>query len=132
MKVRESQIPEESGKAKNINDKESKEEKEDTEEEVCLTSVIYLKDFGVVLQLRGIESIEKDTRFIEKPRARFQYGITINKGIEPTKFIPKVNISVWFETEEERDKRFEKIMETLVENKFKVIDTQKMKLGGML
>lgn len=123
MKVRESQIPEESGKAKNINDKESNRGKEDTEKDVCLTSVIYLKDFGVVLQLRGIESIEKDTRFIEKPRARFQYGITINKGIEPTKFIPKVNISVWFETEEERDKRFEKIMETLVKNKFKVIDT---------
>ena len=83
---------------------------DDEEDEKVFRRMIRLKDFDAVIPLFGIESIEKKNRFIEKPTARWQFGIVINGGIETSMRCPKVDICAWYETEELRDKRYEELM----------------------
>lgn len=94
---------------------------EDDEKVRCIRSIVFFEDFGLSMSLFGIETIETDMQFVEKPKARWQYGITINKCMEPSIRFPRTNISVWFEREEVRDERFSKVMEILEENGFNVI-----------
>lgn len=143
MKVKMSQIPEEDGKPKfQKRDKSPKkniasfeededddwydeaEDKDEKDEEIrYCKSVVLLEDFGIVFSLFEISTIDKDMQFVERPKARWQYGITINKGIEASIRYPRVNVSVWFEREEVRDESFDRIMKTLEENGFNVIRT---------
>lgn len=143
MKVKMSQIPEEDGKPKfQKRDKSSKkniasfeededddwydeaEDEDEKDEEIrYCKSVVLLEDFGIVFPLFEISTIDKDMQFAERPKARWQYGITINKGMEASIRYPRVNVSVWFEREEVRDESFERIMKTLEENGFNVIRT---------
>lgn len=142
MKVRISEIPEKSGKPQypdrdkktvsgNFDGGEDKNlylalENDDEDEGEAgneyFKKMIQLPDFGILISLSGIESIEKDTRFIDKPKAHWEYGIIINKGISSSKFIPKTDIEVWFYKEEVRDQRWESIIETLRKNSTNVID----------
>lgn len=122
MKVRESQIPEESSQAVNVddNDKLITDVSTDDGDKKYVRSVIFLPDFGLFVSIFDISTIEKDMRFVEHPRPRWQYGITINKGITNPKIVVQ-NKSVWFEKEEYRDKRFDGLMKKLEEFGFKVI-----------
>ena len=123
MKVRESQIPEESSKAVRV-DEDNKLIPDiaatDEEDKKYVHSVIFLPDFGLFVSIFDISTIEKDMRFVEHPRPRWQYGITINKGITSQKIVVQ-DKSVWFEKEEYRDKRFNTLMEKLEDFGFKVI-----------
>lgn len=84
--------------------------------------VVHFHDFGITMSLFGIESIDKDMRFVENQcHPRWQYGITINKGIEPSVRFPIVDKTIWFEKEEVRDKRYNDIINTLANLGFKVI-----------
>lgn len=122
MKVRESQIPEESSKAVRV-DEDNKlipDISTDEEDKKYVRSVIFLPDFGLFVSIFDISTIEKDMRFVEHPHPRWQYGITINKGITSQKIVVQ-DKSVWFEKEEYRDKRFNTLMEKLEDFGFKVI-----------
>jgi len=124
MKVRESQIPEESSQAVKIdeNDKLIPDvATDDDEDKKYVRSVIFLPDFGLFISIFDISTIEKDMRFVEHPRPRWQYGITINKGITSQKIVIQ-DKSIWFEKEEYRDKRFDGIMEELKKFGFKVLE----------
>lgn len=98
-----------------------KQKKDDEEDEKVFRRMIRLKDFDAIIPLFGIESIEKKNRFIEKPTARWQFGIVINGGIETSMRCPKVDICAWYETEELRDKRYEELIIQLGELGIKVI-----------
>lgn len=122
VKIISSNITEESGKPVKINSKKTKKIKsenffENYQEEDDEPKISMLKTFvkldSLFLSLSGIESIEKDIRFIEKPKAHWEYGITVNKNITPTAFIPKVDISVWYITPETRDEELEKLLDKL-------------------
>lgn len=135
MKVKVSQIPENDGKPKyqkkkensNYNsksfDKENynEEDEEDEKETKFVTPFIFFEDFDITMSLFDIKTIETDVRFIEKPRARWQYGITINKGLDKSIYCPVIDKSIWFEKEDTRDRRYKKIMEKIEEIGFKVI-----------
>ena len=144
MKVNMSQIPEEDEKPKfQKRDKspmkntaafekededddwyDGAEDEDEKDEEIrYCKSVVLLEDFGILFPLFEISTIDKDMQFVQRPKARWQYGITINKGIEASIRYPRVNVSVWFEREEVRDESFERIMKTLEENGFNVIRT---------
>lgn len=124
MKVRESQIPEESSKAVRI-DEDNKLipdiSADDDGDKKYVRSVIFLPDFGLFVSIFDISTIEKDMRFVEHPRPRWQYGITINKGITSQRIVVQ-DKSVWFEKEEYRDKRFNTLMEKLGDFGFKIIN----------
>lgn len=136
VKVRLSQIPEEDGKPNWFRVKKDKETKEsdanfsnDEEESRYNTSeegeeeetryfktMINIPEIGS-LSLSGIETIEKDFRIIESnygtDQVSMQYGIIVNRGIEPSMRCPRVDIALWFNTEEVRDKRYDRIVKVL-------------------
>lgn len=149
VKVRTSQIPEESGKptiikkkfqcnqtSKNddwLDDDEDIEEnsprynvEESDKEERYIKSMISFPEEGINISLFGIETIEKDFRIKESnyggENVTVQYGIVINKGMEPSMRYPRVNIDVWFDSEEVRDQRYHNMIAKLKQAGFKFIE----------
>lgn len=138
-KVRVSQIPESSGEPihfsneyameeKPLGEMEFKAESEDKGEEKpqYIKTVIHIKDAGVVLSLHDINSIEKtfkiQTSDFYPDKVTQLYGISINRGMEPSMRFPKTNIELWFEKEEVRDQRYDRMMKVLKEAGFKFIE----------
>jgi len=140
MKVNLCQISEETGKtvyperkkmkktynnSEDFNDEEDESLAEDakkSEEIRYISSVINFEDVGIFMSLYGIESLEKDVKFVEKPTAHWEYGIVINKGMEQSIRFPKVDVGVWFIKEEIRDKRWSSMLKRLEEEGFKIIE----------
>lgn len=149
VKVRTSQIPEESGKptiikkkvqhnqtSKNddwLDDDEDMEDnsprynvEESDKEERYIKSMISFPQEGINISLFGIETIEKDFRIKESnyggENVTVQYGIVINKDMEPSMRYPRVNVDVWFDSEEVRDQRYENMLTKLKQAGFKFID----------
>ena len=131
MKVRESQIPEDSGKpirvrrSKNAYDEDIDEiihDEDDDEKKKFYKPMLHLPDIGFVISLAEIESIDKIMKFVEHPTARWNYGICINKNISSSIRIPRTNIEIWYEKEEQRDKRYDKFLEILQENGVKLLE----------
>ena len=85
----------------------------DDDDERKIRTMIRLEDFDVTLSIWAIESIEKKSRFVETPRPRWQFGIVINAGIEPSMRFPKVDIGAWYEKEEWRDERYNELLSKL-------------------
>lgn len=129
VKVRHSQIPEENGKPirkktktfSKSKSKSSANEDDDEKKKDIVKTVIHFEDFGLVISIWDLASITKDMRFVEKPKAHWQYGITINKDMEVSMRFPIVDKSLWFDDEYTRDVRYDRIMKTLDELGFKVI-----------
>lgn len=141
MKVRVSQIPEESGKpkyqkkmktttkkAKDFDDEEDDddfgEEPEEDEPKRLKKTMINFREEGIVISAYDLNCIEKDMRFVEKPTAHWEFGITINKGLNPGQFINKTDLSMWYIKEEVRDRKWEKLMELLKLEGLNVIEVQ--------
>lgn len=140
MKVRVSQIPEESGKpkfekkmktsvkkSKDFDDEEddnTTDESEDEEQKRLKKTMISFNEEGIVISAYDLHSIEKDMRFVEKPNAHWEFGITINKGLTPGQFINKIDLSMWYMKEEVRDEKWEKLMELLKIEGLNVIEIQ--------
>ena len=149
VKVRTSQITEESGKPTIIKKKVQRnqtsknddwlDDDEDTEdnpprynveesdkEERYIKSMISFPQEGINISLFGIETIEKDFRIKESnyggENVTVQYGIVINKDMEPSMRYPRVNVDVWFDSEEVRDQRYENMLTKLKKEGFKFID----------
>lgn len=94
---------------------------DDSEEKQVIKTVIHFENFGLVISIWDLATITKDMRFVEKPKAHWQYGITINKDMEVSMRYPVVDKSLWFEDEYTRDKCYDNIMKKLDELGFKVI-----------
>lgn len=143
VKVRTSQIPEESGKPNfvkkiqksKIEDDDWLDNEEpnvrynnddDEKEERYIKSMISFPQEGINISLFGIETIEKDFRIKESnyggENVTVQYGIVINKDMEPSMRYPRVNVDVWFDSEEVRDQRYENMLTKLKQAGFKFID----------
>jgi hypothetical protein len=125
VKVKTSQIPEKSGKPQfqkrkkmKTTSKKSKEWDEDDEEEDDETqrlkkTMIDFQEEGIIISSWDLHTIEKDMRFVEKPKAHWEFGITLNKGLTPNQFITKTDLSLWYNTEEVRDNKWDKLVEIL-------------------
>lgn len=94
---------------------------DDEDEDKSYRTMFRLDDFDATISMFGIECIERKMRFVEKPKARWQYGIVINGGMEPSVRYPKTNLEAWFEKEEKRDERYEYLLQKLSEYKINVI-----------
>ena len=91
VKVIVSQIPEESGKPK-IQKK-------------MKTMTKKAKDFDDEEDDRLDDTDEEE----DEP----EFGITINKGLNPGQFINKTDLSMWYIKEEVRDQKWNRLMELL-------------------
>lgn len=94
----------------------------DDDDETKIRTMIRLEDFDATLSIWAIESIEKKSRFVETPRPRWQFGIVINAGIEPSTRFPKVDVGAWYEKEEVRDQRYDELLAKLETYGFKILD----------
>lgn len=94
----------------------------DDDDEKKIRTMIRLEDFDATLSIWAIESIEKKSRFMETPRPRWQFGIVINAGIEPSMRFPKVDIGAWYEKEEVRDQRYDELLSKLETYGFKILN----------
>jgi hypothetical protein len=139
VKVRISQIPEESGKpiiTKKCKDNgfsentetNSRNYNDDTDgypNHQYVKSMISFPE-GVNISLYSIETIEKDFRVKESnyggEKVIIEYGIVINKDMEPSMRYPRVDVEIWFESEEVRDQRYDNMLTKLKQSGFKFID----------
>lgn len=94
----------------------------DDDDERKIRTMIRLEDFDATLSIWAIESIEKKSRFMETPRPRWQFGIVINAGIEPSMRFPKVDIEAWYEKEVVRDIRYDELLAKLETYGFKILN----------
>ena len=134
MKVRHSNIPVSNGKPQYPNrkpepanspfsdDDDKDEEDDDDKEAKYIKTMVVFKGLGLTMGLFSIESIETGMQFVEKPKAHWEYGIMINHAMEPSIRFPKTNVSVWFENEEVRDKRYADMLETLESFGFNMLE----------
>jgi len=136
VKVRTSQIPEKSGKvqyqkktkttSKKSSDYDDEEDDslDDEEEEPKRLKklMINFQEEGISISAYDLHTIEEDMRFLEKPKAHWEYGITINKGLTPGNFITKTDLSMWYITEKVRDEKMEKLLEILKTEGLSVIE----------
>ena len=134
VKVRQSQIPEESGKAikvKNtIQRKETVSDDEPLDNEFfdiddrkndedvdIVRTMLHIPELGFSISLFGIETIDKSFRVYESINGtgdvKPQYGIILNKDMEKSTRYPRTNIEFWFDDEKVRDKRYDKIISRL-------------------
>lgn len=91
----------------------SDESEEDDEKKRLSKTMIIFKEEGLMISSWDLHTMEKDIRFVEKPKAHWEFGIAINKGLSTGQFINKTDIFFWYQKEEVRDEKFEKILETL-------------------
>lgn len=143
VKVRTSQIPEENGKPNFTKNKVKKQDDtwldtdndfsfdaryndSDDEEERYLRSMISFPEEGINMSLFGIETIEKVFNVKESnyggENVSVQYGIAINKGMEPSMRYPRVDINIWFDSEEVRDQRYNNMLAKLKKAGFRFIE----------
>lgn len=112
VKVRESQMPEESKTVIPADDEQKRLKK----------TVINFSEEGIVISAYDLHTIEKDTRFVEKPKAHWEWGITINKGLEAGQFVKKADIFMWYNSEEVRDKKYDRLMKILESEGLNIIE----------
>lgn len=85
-------------------------------------TMLHFKDEGITISAWDLHTIETDMRFVEKPKAHWEFGITINKGLNPSQFINKTDLSMWYLSEEVRDDKMSKMLEILKAEGLNVID----------
>lgn len=85
-------------------------------------TMLHFKDEGITISAWDLHTIETDMRFVEKPKAHWEFGITINKGLNPSQFINKTDLSMWYLSEEVRDDKMTKMLEILKAEGLNVID----------
>lgn len=135
VKVRQSQIPEESGKAIKVKNTTQRKEtvldddeplngeffdiddKKDDEDLDIVRTMLHIPELGFSISLFGIETIDKSFRVYESINGtgdvKPQYGIILNKDMEKSMRYPRTNIEFWFDDEKVRDKRYSKIISRL-------------------
>lgn len=143
VKVRLSQIKEESSKPVRIrrenvskvkrtttdddfydvdygDDEEGKPE-EDMKTRLSKT-ILHFKSEGITMTAWDLSTIEPEMRFVESPRPHWEYGIVINKGLTPGQFIQKTDLYIWYRNEEMRDRKMKHLLEVLKENGMNIIE----------
>lgn len=142
VKVRLSQIKEESSKPVRIRrenvskvkrttndddfyDEDYEDEDQKPEEDMktrLSKTILHFKSEGITMTAWDLSTIEPEMRFVESPRPHWEYGIVINKGLTPGKFIQKTDLYIWYRNEEMRDRKMKHLLEVLKENGMNIIE----------
>lgn len=144
VKVRQSQIPEESGKAVKVSNTTQRKEtvsdddeplndeffdvddRKDDEDLDIVRTMLHIPELGFSISLFGIETIDKSFRVYESINGtgdiKPQYGIILNKDMEKSMRYPRTNIEFWFDDEKVRDKRYSKIISRLKEAGYRFME----------
>lgn len=86
---------------------------------------IYIRELGAIIPPHLIVTVTKIVEFVESNLSTgggtFRSGIAINESMEPTQNNMFVDKKWFYNTFEEREEAFERLMETLEENGYKII-----------
>lgn len=101
-------------------------EVDEEDEKSYFKTLIEFPEIGISINPSFIQSVEKsfklsesDYNFEGEPKCFF--GIVINKGITQGVNSPKGDFEIWFESEEIRDQRYQKLMTKLDEIGIKIV-----------
>lgn len=143
VKVRQSQIPEESVKATKVKNTTQRKEtvsydeplndeffddvdRKDDEDLDIVRTMLHIPELGFSISLFGIETIDKSFRVYESINGtgdvKPQYGIILNKDMEKSTRYPRTNVEFWFDNEKVRDKRYNKIISRLKDVGYRFIE----------
>lgn len=75
--------------------------------------MLDFEEEGVIISAYDLHTIEKVTRFVERPRAHWEWGIAINKDMEKSQFVLRTDIYFWYPTERTRNVKWTQIIEML-------------------
>ena len=125
-KVRETQIPEQSnkpihflnGRAHDAGFSSNWLDEIEDEKKHLRKVLLNFLDFEKIINVTSIKSISKNKRFIENPRAKWEFGIVVNKDIVTKS---NQNIEAWYNTKEQRDERLADLLQALEELDYSVI-----------
>lgn len=111
----------------NKQDKTEDSEKQDVipvddEHKRLKKTVINFCEEGIVISAYDLHSLEKDMRFVETPKAHWEWGIAINKGLESGQFVKKADIYMWYNTEEIRNEKYERLLKLLESEGLSIIE----------
>lgn len=95
---------------------------EDEQDKRLKKTVISFREEGLVISAYDLRTIEKDMRFVEKPRAHWEWGIAINKGLESGQFVKKADIYMWYNSEEVRNVKYERMLKILESEGLRIIE----------
>lgn len=99
---------------------------DDENKKTYFRHMLSIPDFGILLNVYQINSIEKAFRLDESnyggENITPMYGIIINQGITPSPSNPKHDVELWFKTEELRDQRYDKMIEALDDAGIKILN----------
>ena len=139
VKVRMSEIPEDSPiiKQSRKSKSQTKErdafddllddfEPDDEEKKVYYKTLIHFPEIGYSVNPSYIQSIEKTFRlresiYNEEKPVVSEYGILINCGVNASMNSPKSDIELWYKNEEYRNQRYDKLMTKLDEIGIKIV-----------
>lgn len=85
-------------------------------------TVVSFRDEGIIMSVYDLHTIEKDMRFVEHPKAHWEWGIVINKGLEPSQFVRKTDVAMWYQSEAVRDQRYDKMLSTLATEGLTIVE----------
>lgn len=86
-------------------------------------TMLYFKEIGLLMSAYELYSVEKIMEWNDNPyHPGFRYGIAINKGIQPGQFVNKVDIEIWYEKEEVRNKKWDRLVEILIAEGIQTIE----------
>ena len=143
VKVRQSQFPEENGKAVKVKNTTQRKEtvsddeplndefftandRENDEDLDIVRTMLHIPELGFSISLFGIETIDKSFRVYESINGtgdvKPQYGIILNKDMEKSMRYPRTNIEFWFDDEKVRDKHYSKIISRLQDVGYRFIE----------
>lgn len=144
VKVRQSQIPEESGKVIKVKNTTQRKETVSDDDELLndeffdvddrkddegldiVRTMLHIPELGFSISLFGIETIDKSFRVYESINGtgdvKPQYGIILNKDMEKSMRYPRTNIEFWFNDEKVRDKHYSKIISRLQDVGYRFIE----------
>lgn len=84
--------------------------------------VFYFKDAGLVIPIWAVLTLEKSIRWVDKPDTHPEYGIVINRGMEPSQSCPIGEKSMWYAKEVTMEQKFQLIVDQMNSTAFKVIN----------
>lgn len=83
--------------------------------------VFYFKDAGLVIPIWAVLTLEKSIHWLDKPNTHPEYGIVINRGMEPSQSCIGEK-SMWYTKEAIMEQKFQLIIDEMNKTSFKVIN----------
>lgn len=85
-------------------------------------TMFFFSEIGLMMPAWALFTVEKDEKWETKPKTHMVYGIIINGGMESAQGNPVGEKSIWFDKINERDKKFNLLIDKMNDVNYNVIN----------